>query len=380
MPRQLHLPILAITAGTVYGIGVEVFLKSWQWLQKQQSPPAMVLLDLADRVEQLCQFLELPITIHKLTLADNLRFFFQHEWQSFKKKPLLLLDLKSQLKNPPPFHLGALGLKPNMILSGAELTLSAIDTALELIRQKQIDGIVTAPLEKSHVKNLLPNFSGHTEYLAEKNKKIFPQTNRSDVLMMLAHDPKLLKIIKKSKNELNLNSPLRVVPLTTHVPLQQVSALITKDLLITKLLLLNQSLQVTFGIKLPKIGLAGLNPHAGEDGNFGQEEQQIFIPALQELKQHGVEIAGPLPADSLFTPMTRHHFDAIACPTHDQALIPIKALYWSSAVNITLGLDFIRVSPDHGTGLDIADKNQAEFQPMLSAIATAFQLIKKTNY
>ena len=172
---------------------------------------------------------------------------------------------------------------------------------------------------------------------------------------------------------------LRVVPLTTHIPLSLVSKRINKKMIIEKIKILNKELIGIYNIKNPKIYISGLNPHSGDGGKIGKEELTIIYPAIKKLEEIGVYVKGPFPGDTLFQKNKIKEYDVAVCMYHDQALIPIKTLYSGNIINTTLGLDFIRTSPDHGTALDIAGKKKADPNSLILAIKKAKDLIPKKN-
>lgn len=232
--------------------------------------------------------------------------------------------------------------------------IDAIRTGVAFVKSGQASAICTAPIAKS-VLQRGANFAypGHTEYLAYLD-------GGSDVVMMLA-----------SQN-------LRVVPATIHIPLDQVATELTQDHLQRCITITNAALQQQFGIANPRIAIAGLNPHAGEDGRMGSQEQTIITPVLDRLRAQGMNINGPLPADTMFHARARASYDVAICMYHDQALIPIKTLDFDTGVNVTLGLSFIRTSPDHGTAFDIAGQNIANPTSTIAALQLAAQLGSKT--
>ena len=172
---------------------------------------------------------------------------------------------------------------------------------------------------------------------------------------------------------------LRVVPATIHVPLKKVPNFITKDLIIEKCALMHDCLRVNFGIQNARIAVCGLNPHAGEDGQMGEEDSQIIKPAIDQLIAGGINATGPHPADTLFHAKARETYDAVLGMYHDQVLIPLKTIDFFGGVNITLGLDFVRTSPDHGTGLAIAGSGVARADSLIAAINMARKLAKNIN-
>ena len=177
-----------------------------------------------------------------------------------------------------------------------------------------------------------------------------------------------------------VTNELKTLPVTIHVPLKRVTQLITKELINTKIKIAVDDLKTFFDIKKPSIIVTGLNPHAGENGDLGDEEIKVIKPAIDELKKHtNISITGPVPADIAFSHEKRCQYDLAVCMYHDQAIIPIKTLDFHNGVNVTLGLDFIRTSPDHGTAFDIAGKNLANPESLISAINLAYQMSTNKN-
>ncbi len=228
--------------------------------------------------------------------------------------------------------------------------VDAIRTGVELVKSGQASAICTAPIAKS-VLQRGANFAhpGHTEYLAHLD-------GGADVVMMLA-----------SQN-------LRVVPATIHIPLDQVATALTANRLKRCITITHTALMRQLGVNNPRISVAGLNPHAGEDGRMGHQEQSLITPVLDDLRAQGMSISGPLPADTMFHARARQSYDVAICMYHDQALIPIKTLDFDTGVNVTLGLSFVRTSPDHGTAFDIAGQNIANPASTIAALQLAAQL------
>jgi len=233
-----------------------------------------------------------------------------------------------------------------MTKENGKAALEYINKALELFKKKQIDCLVTAPVSKEAIKRNGVDFQGHTEYLAKK-------TNTKHFVMML--------IVNK----------LRCAVVTRHIPLSKVSRALSTEDVFTTIKLSVQALKKHFRIKNPKIGVCGLNPHSGEGGLVGFEEERIIIPAIKKAKGFNKNIIGPLPADSIFSKALINKFDCIVAMYHDQGLIPIKMLGFDRGVNLTLGLPFIRTSPDHGTAFDIAGKGVASASSLVEAIKLA---------
>ncbi len=231
----------------------------------------------------------------------------------------------------------------------APYVLNCLQQASYLCLNGHADGLVTGPLQKASINAAGIAFSGHTEYLA--SRAAVP------VLMLLAAPQ------------------LRVALATTHLPLAQVVAAITTQRLREKLLILNTSLQDDFGLPEPRIAVLGLNPHAGEDGHLGKQEIEIITPVLDALRSQGLHLLGPLPADTAFIPAMRKHYDAVLAMYHDQALPVLKAEAFDTAVNITLGLPYVRTSVDHGTALDLAGQGCADLSSLLAACDTAITMV-----
>ncbi|HID94055.1 MAG TPA: 4-hydroxythreonine-4-phosphate dehydrogenase PdxA [bacterium (Candidatus Stahlbacteria)] len=230
---------------------------------------------------------------------------------------------------------------------GGVASYKSILGALDLIKRGKIDAIVTAPISKAALNLAGIHYPGHTELLAA-----FTQTEH--FAMMLASDN------------------LRITLVTTHVPLRDVPSKLTIDGILDKIELTHSFLIKFFHVKKPKIGICALNPHAGEEGILGQEEGDKISPAILKAKEKGINAFGPYPSDTLFT---KNGFDAIIAMYHDQGLIPIKLRSFGKAVNITLGLPFVRTSPDHGTAFDIAGKGIADPSSMIEAIKMAQRLV-----
>ena len=234
-----------------------------------------------------------------------------------------------------------------------KLSLSALERACADMKAGLLDALVTAPLNKHNVSKALPGFKGHTEFLGS-----FFQ---GKPLMMM------------------VSGNLRVVPLTGHVPLQEVPRLLTRERLQAVLKQTTKSLLEDFGIRKPRIAVLGLNPHAGEQGLLGKEEQEIIHPTLEALRQEGQLVFGPFPADGFFGNGTFASYDAVLAMYHDQALIPFKTMAFESGVNYTAGLSVVRTSPDHGTAYDLAGKGTASEQSLRQAIFLAIDVTRQRS-
>jgi 4-hydroxythreonine-4-phosphate dehydrogenase len=242
-----------------------------------------------------------------------------------------------------------------------QYVINTLNQAIDGCLEGRFDAMVTAPIQKSVINLAGTLFTGHTEYLAER-------CNIQHVVMMLcATLPKGFLGLKTPKD-------LRVALVTTHLPLQEVSAALSHDHVLETIQIVQQDLRLKFGIAKPVIRLAGLNPHAGESGYLGREEIEIISPALASAKKLGIDISGPYPGDTMFDPASLERVDAYIAMYHDQGLAPFKFVTFGGGVNVTLGLPIIRTSVDHGTALDIAGKGVADPGSMLEALHLAYQL------
>ncbi|WP_332732826.1 4-hydroxythreonine-4-phosphate dehydrogenase PdxA [Flavihumibacter sp.] len=237
--------------------------------------------------------------------------------------------------------------------AGGKFAVISLTSAVQALKEGHIDGLVTAPINKKNTQGESFPFTGHTPYL----KDAF---NAKEVLMLM------------------VASNMRVALLTEHVPVTAVGPFITKQNILSKLRLVEDSMRKDFGIDKPKIAVLGLNPHAGDEGLIGNEEEEIIKPAIKEFKQQGNSIVqGPFSADAFFARGYHERFDAVLAMYHDQGLIPFKSLAHGEGVNFTAGLPVVRTSPDHGTAFDIAGKNVADESSMFSAIFTCVDIIRQ---
>jgi 4-hydroxythreonine-4-phosphate dehydrogenase len=233
-------------------------------------------------------------------------------------------------------------------LDGARIALDSLEIAVGVTRGGAASALVTGPVSKSQLYAVGFTHPGQTEFVAERCGV------SSDLVAMMLVGP-----------------TLRTVPVTVHVPLRAVPDVLTTDRIVAKGRATARGLQRQFGIDQPRIAVSGLNPHAGEDGALGREEIDVVVPAIERLRAEGVDASGPYPADTMFHERARARYDAALCMFHDQALVPIKTLYFDEGVNMTLGLPIVRTSPDHGTAFNIAGKGQANPGAMIAAIQAA---------
>ncbi|MGO1244017.1 MAG: 4-hydroxythreonine-4-phosphate dehydrogenase PdxA [Sphingobacterium sp.] len=236
--------------------------------------------------------------------------------------------------------------------TGGKYAFLSLERATEDLLAGGIDALVTAPINKSNIQQEGFSFPGHTEYLQKKAES-------SDVLMFMIADE------------------LRVGVVTGHVPVKEIAANITEEVILAKLRLMKQSLIKDFWIQKPKIAVLGLNPHAGDNGLIGTEDEQIIRPAIEKANEEGIFCFGPYPADGFFSANAYTKFDGILAMYHDQGLIPFKHIASRKGVNFTAGLPFVRTSPDHGTGYDIAGQNLAAHESFLEAIFSALHIVQR---
>lgn len=325
-------PPLAVTMGEPGGVGAEIAAKAWQALKS--SGRAFFVIDDPTRYDAH------GVPTATITAAAEAGAVFS--------KALPVLSLGAPVR-------GRAGIADP---ANAPLVLRAIDLAVAAALSGEAGGVVTNPIQKSALIAAGFKFPGHTEYLGALTENApMPDGRPRGPVMMIASEA------------------VRTVPLTVHVPLRRVADLVTEDLIVNVGKVVIDALRWDFGVARPRLAVAGLNPHAGESGALGEEEQRVIAPAVAALaRTANAEIAGPIPADTLFHEAARRRYDAIICMYHDQALIPAKTLAFHDAVNVTLGLPIVRTSPDHGTALDIAGRNLADARSFLAALRLAGEI------
>jgi 4-hydroxythreonine-4-phosphate dehydrogenase len=321
---------LLLTMGDPAGIGPELTLKAW--LLRRDLPPFGVLAD-PEHLAKCAAALGLDVPIKRASLGDISASFED-------ALPVLPLDHSVD---------GIVMGKPEG--RGAAATIEAIERGIQLCMAGEARGVVTNPIAKSVLYNEGFTFPGHTEFLAARASEL---SGKPVTPVMMLAGPKL-----------------RAVPVTIHVPLSAVPGLLTEELIVETATITAHDLSHRFGVASPRLAISGLNPHAGEDGAMGTEDRDIVAPAVAKLRSAGIDARGPLPADTMFHDAARARYDVALCMYHDQALIPAKALGFDDSVNVTLGLPFVRTSPDHGTAFDIAGQGIARPDSLIAAIRMA---------
>ncbi len=322
-------PVIGISCGDINGIGPEIIVKT-----------------LSDtRILDICTPVIFAnnkvLNFYRKTLHDNnLTFNIAKDASKINTKQVNVYNCWEEDVVVTPGQMNE---------TGGKYAYISLTTAGNALKEKRIDALVTAPLHKSNIQSDKFKHTGHTPYL----KELF---GAKDVAMMLVADN------------------MRVALLTEHVAIKDVAQFITKDAILSKLKIINDSLKKDFGINKPKIAVLGLNPHAGDEGLVGKEEKEIIKPAVAEAKQKGIFCFGPYSADAFFARGNHEKFDAVLALYHDQGLIPFKSLAFGEGVNYTAGIDGVRTSPDHGTAFDIAGKGIADEASFREAIYKAVDI------
>ncbi|MGI9350385.1 MAG: 4-hydroxythreonine-4-phosphate dehydrogenase PdxA [Rhizobiaceae bacterium] len=328
------LPI-AVSMGDPSGIGPDTILTAWNEYGSQALPNFFVVGN-GDFLKRRSE---------KLGLKTEISEFNFETHPKSSALPVLETGLKVT---------GSPGIPDQKDADG---TTRSIELAVDAVFENQAAAVVTCPINKEVLYSAGFKHPGHTEFLAELAKS---HTGEDVMPVMMLAGPEL-----------------RTVPVTIHVPVHEVPGLLTKELVVDTIEIVGNDVEKLFGIPNPRIALAGLNPHAGENGCIGMEEVETIIPAVEELKAKGFNVKGPLPADTMFHPSARQTYDVAVCMYHDQALIPAKMLGFEDAVNVTLGLPFIRTSPDHGTAYDIAGSGKANPSSFIAALNLAAKMVAR---
>jgi 4-hydroxythreonine-4-phosphate dehydrogenase len=326
---------LAVTMGEPAGVGGELSLKAWLAHRGNSiGGRAFFVLDNPARLSALARKLGLDVALREIARPAEAAAAFADAL------PVL----------PVPLAVAARPGKPDPANAGA--TLEAIERAAAYAMSGEAAGIVTNPIQKKTLQDAGFRHPGHTEFLAELAGGV-------EVAMMLACPE------------------LRVVPVTIHLSLAEAVRTLDGEAIVRTGRIAAAGLGDLFGIERPRLAVAALNPHAGEQGAMGDEERRVIAPAIEALKREGIDARGPSPADTLFHAAARPTYDAALCMYHDQALIPLKTIDFTGGVNVTLGLPFVRTSPDHGTALDIAGSGRADPASLLAAIAMADDMARR---
>lgn len=321
------VPRVVVTAGEPAGIGPDIVIQ----LANQAFAAEIIVVADPDLLQQRARQLKIPLQLQSVDLTQA----------ATPNKPNYLKNFPVSLRQAcTPAHLNT---------ANAVYVIETLQIAADLALTKKVDAVVTGPVHKAIINEAGIKFSGHTEFFAELAN--VSQT----VMLFVAHD-------------------LRVALVTTHLPLSQVSAAVTAEKIKQVVQILQHDLKKWFKLEKPKIFVAGLNPHAGEEGHLGREEIDIIIPALTQLRKQGMDLVGPLPADTLFLSKNLQQADVILAMYHDQALPVIKFRDFANTVNVTLGLPFIRTSVDHGTALELAGTGKADPSSLFAAIQLAIKM------
>ncbi len=325
-------PAIAISTGEPSGIGPDICLKA-----AMQSHKARILF-VADPniIKSRAELLHVKVEIRELDVDQDI--------PEHRPGIMQILPIKA------PHHVIAGELNP----ANGEYVIQLIDMAVDLCKNGFCDAMVTASVQKSVINESGIAFTGHTEWIAERTGCDYP-------VMMLA------------------NQKLRICLATTHMPLCEVSESISRENLRRTIQIIHTEMQQLFALKIPRIAVCGLNPHAGESGHLGDEEIETLKPAIDSMQKEGISVIGPIPADTAFTPQNLDECDVVLAMYHDQGLPVIKHSGFGEVVNITLGLPIIRTSVDHGTALDLAGTGKAEHSSLRAALDMAIDLSKRRS-
>lgn len=317
---------LLLTQGDPNGIGPELALKAWARRKEDALAPFALVGD-PDVFQRAARQLEMTVPLRPCDLPQAAELFDRH-------LPIL------------PVHAE----------TADGIVVEAIAEAVRRVHANEARAVVTNPITKASLYKSGFAYPGHTEFLGALAEQLWHV--RAQPVMMI------------------WSELLAVVPITIHVPVADVPRLLTRELVVETARIVARDLHDKFGLAKPRLALAGLNPHAGESGTIGREDDEVLRPAVEHLRSEGIAIAGPLSADTMFHPEARKGYDVALCPMHDQALIPAKTLAFDEGVNVTLGLPFIRTSPDHGTAPDIAGQGIARPTSLIAALKLADRLAR----
>ena len=326
-------PPLALTLGDPAGVGPEIVVKAWNQLRRE-GPAFMVVGDAQSVASASGASMR---TVRRVTTPKEAVAVFG------EALPVLDIPLRSPVIAGQPSP------------TAAPAIIRWIETAVGLALSGAVSGVVTAPIAKAPLYAAGFGFPGHTEFLGELTAGAAYDGARGPIMMLAVPG-------------------LRTTLVTVHEPISKVGGLLSVEAIVNAGLVTAQAMRRDFGVAEPRLAVAGLNPHAGEDGTIGREDVEIIAPAVAALRAQGVAASGPTPADSLFHEAARARFDAAVCMYHDQALIPVKMLDFWGGVNVTLGLPIVRTSPDHGTAFDIAGRGLARPDSLVAAIRMAAEI------
>ena len=327
-------PVIGISCGDINGIGLELIIKTF--MDSRMLEHCTPVIFASNKV----------INFYKKTIPDcTFNFASCKELNRISPKQINVFNCWEDEVDIQPGQLTPEGGKYGII---------SLQTAVAALKQKQIDGLITAPIHKKNIQSFDFTHPGHTPYLQE----VF---GVKDVVMLM------------------VSNDLRIGLVTEHVSVAQVAGQLSKERILHKLQVLQQSLQKDFGIDKPRIAVLALNPHAGDEGVIGKEEESIIRPAIKEAKNNNILAVGPYPADAFFARGSYAQFDAVLAMYHDQGLIPFKTIAGGEGVNFTAGLPAVRTSPDHGVAFDIAGKNLADPQSFITAIFECIDIINRRN-
>jgi 4-hydroxythreonine-4-phosphate dehydrogenase len=330
---------LALTIGEPAGIGPDLTLSLWRQRSEHALPPFYVLGD-ATFLRKRAKLLGLDVPVADVEPSQAASTF---------TTALPVVSIGRPITAEPG--------RPDA--SSAPAAIEAIRRGVADVLQGRASAVVTNPIAKHVLYDAGFEEPGHTEYLATLVKEM---TGKIVQPVMLLWSPELA-----------------VVPITIHIALKDVFAQLTTDLVVKTARIVARDYGKGFGIARPRLAVAGLNPHAGEEGAMGREDIAVLAPAVKQLQAEGIDVRGPLPADTMFHPAARKQYDVALCAYHDQALIPVKTLAFDTAVNATLGLPFVRTSPDHGTAFDIAGTGRGDPSSLIAALKLAARLAARTH-
>lgn len=327
-------PVIGISCGDLNGIGIELIIKTFS--DNRVLEQCIPVVYASNKV----------INFYRKSIADiNFNYQNTKEYTRINNRQVNIFNCWEEEVAINPGQLSDIG---------GKYAVLSLQTAVAALKQKQIDGLVTAPIHKKNIQSAEFNFTGHTPFLRSAFEV-------KDVAMMLCA------------------GNFRVAVLSEHIPVSEIARHVTREAILSKLSIIHKSLQKDFGIDRPRIAVLGLNPHAGDEGLIGNEEETIIKPAIKEAKNNNILVTGPFSADAFFARGYHRKFDAVLAMYHDQGLIPFKALASGEGVNFTAGLPFVRTSPDHGVAFDIAGKDKADISSFVTALFECIDIINRRN-